>query len=131
MDKPIIITPSELFTMFIGACTAIITISAAAGIIFKLMTKVKQPEAIQNERLSACENNIAEIYKKFIDYDMYFKHDKLRIDRLEDGNEAANGALLALLSHAINGNDIEALKEARSDLEKHLIKRKNLKLDAL
>lgn len=123
MNNTITFTPSELFTMVIAICGAIVTVSAAITVIFKVITKVKEPETVQNTRLTKCEADIGNIYKKFMDYDMYFKRDKWRLDRLEDGNEVISEDLLALLSHAINGNDIDSLTKARNTLNEYLIKK--------
>ena len=123
MEKPIIFTPTELFTMIVAICGAIVTVSAAVGVLIKAFTKAKEPEAIQNQRLAKCESDIAEVYRKFMDYDTFLKHDKIRLDRLEDGNEVVSEALLALLSHAINGNDVDALTKARNNLNDYLIKK--------
>lgn len=123
MEKPIMFTPTELFTMIVAICGAIVTVSAAVGVLIKAVTKVKEPETIQNQRLAKCESDISEAYKKFMDYDTFLKRDKVRLDRLEDGNEVVSEALLALLSHAINGNDVDALTKARNNLNDYLIKK--------
>lgn len=123
MNKPIMFTPTELYTMIIAICGSIVTVSAAVTVIIKLITKAKEPEIAQNERLTKCETDINEIYRKFMDYDRYLKHDKVRLNRLEDGNEIVSEALLGLLSHAINGNDIQALTTARDKLNAYLIKK--------
>ena len=128
MHEPIMFTPSEMFTMIVAISAAIVTIAGAVSVIVKLIAKTKEPESVQNDRITACENRISEIYKKFVDYDLYLKHDKRRLDKLEDGNEVVSEALLALLSHAINGNDIDGLVNAKNKLNNYLI-RKNREED--
>lgn len=49
--------------------------------------------------------------------------DNRRIQSLEDGNRAICKALIALLSHEINGNSTEKLNKALSDLNNYLIER--------
>ena len=49
--------------------------------------------------------------------------DNRRINSLEDGNRVVCKALIALLSHEINGNSIDKLQKALSDLNDYLIAR--------
>ena len=49
--------------------------------------------------------------------------DKRRIDSLEDGQKAMCRGILALLSHEINGNSVDKLKEAQAGLTDYLIER--------
>lgn len=128
MEQPIIFTPTEMFTMIVAICGAIVTVAGAVTVIVKAIKQVKAPEVLQNDRITACEGNIADIYKKFMDYDMFLKRDKKRLDKLEDGNEVVSEALLALLSHAINGNDVDGLTSAKNKLNNYLI-RKNREED--
>lgn len=122
-------SPNEIFTIVIAICGAIVTISAAIGVIIKVILKTKEPEVKQNERLSNIEARLIAIDQKFSEYDLYFRRDKKRIDRLETGNEVANEALLALISHAINGNDIDSLKSAKHKMEQYLISSNNTNND--
>lgn len=49
--------------------------------------------------------------------------DHKRIKSLEDGNRVVCKALMALLSHEINGNSNDKLQKALSDLNDYLIER--------
>ena len=57
------------------------------------------------------------------DVDQKLDKDNKRIASLEDGNKVICKALIAMLSHEINGNSIEKLKKAMSDLQDYLIER--------
>ena len=114
MNKPITLTPSDLITMFLAICVGITTISAAVTVIVKLIQKAKQPNQTQNERIEALE-------KKVKEFENYFNNDNKRLDELEEGNRVTQQALLALLSHSINGNDTDKLTKARDDLQVYLI----------
>lgn len=50
-----------------------------------------------------------------------------RIGHSEQGSNVTMKALLALLSHGIDGNAIEPMKEAKADLENYLIDGQNIK----
>lgn len=95
-------------------CGAVCTIAAAAAVFAKALAKAQEPEAVQNQRLDALEKKV----DKFAEF---FDRDKRRLDSLDEGNRVTQQALLALMSHAINGNDIEKLSRAKDDLESYLI----------
>jgi hypothetical protein len=80
------------------------------------MVKAHEPEHIQDQRLDALEQQV----KKFGEY---LDRDNRRLNSLDEGNRVTQQALLALMSHAINGNDIDKLSRAKDDLESYLINR--------
>lgn len=57
------------------------------------------------------------------DVDDKLNSDNKRIRTLEDGNRVVCKALMALLSHEINGNSNDKLQKALSDLNNYLIER--------
>lgn len=84
----------------------------------------KEPTKVLETRIDALETIInAEYKQRFIDYDSHFKADLQRIEQIEEGNKVTQKALLALLSHAIDGNNTEQLKKAENDLTQYLIDR--------
>lgn len=95
-------------------CTFIITLSSAINVISTWVAKARDPEERQNERIAAIEEDL-KIIKQKLD------NDNKRIKILEDGNRVTQMALLALMSHAINGDDIDKLTEAKTKLEQYLI----------
>ena len=46
-----------------------------------------------------------------------------RLDKIEEVNTITQRALLALLAHGIDGNDIEAMRKAKAELTDYLIER--------
>ena len=57
------------------------------------------------------------------DVDAKLDSDNKRIATLEEGNKVVCRALIAMLSHEINGNSKEKLQAAMSDLQNYLIER--------
>ena len=57
------------------------------------------------------------------DVDDKLDRDNRRIASLEEGNKAICRALMALLSHEINGNSTDKLQKALTDLSDYLIER--------
>lgn len=100
---------------------AIITISTAIGIIINLVSKLKEPEKKQNERIKALEDRADKFDLIVEKFQGYFDNDDKRLKEIGEGNKITQTALLALLKHALNGNDTEALKVAEKSLEEYLI----------
>ena len=121
MNNSITFTPAELVSIILGICAAIITISAAIGVIAKLVVKARAPEAEQNIRLDTIDKRLDDIDKTIATFREYFTNDDNRFKAIEKSNKVTQTALLALLKHSLNGNDIDSLKEAEKSLEEYLI----------
>ena len=107
-------TLGQLVTIILGICGGIVTISAAITVLIKTVQKIKEPEKAQDARILALEEQV----KKF---NKFFDNDNKRLVELERGNTVTQQAILALLSHALNGNDEDSLKSAKSNLEQYLL----------
>ena len=69
------------------------------------------------------DQKISQLESRLDSHDTYLKNDKDRIDSIEAGNKVTQQAILALLSHAINGDSREQLEKARNSLNDYLINR--------
>lgn len=121
MDNVISFTPAQIIALVLSVCGAIVTISAAIGVIAKALDKARAPEKEQNERLDAHEKRLNahdEIIEKFKEC---FDNDDRRFKEIEKSNKITQSALLALLKYSLNGNDTESLKRAEESLENYLI----------
>lgn len=87
-----------------------------SNIAIAIVGKIKSPNVRQDERITALETNVAQL-KEFLD------NDNRRIKSIEAGNRVTQQGLLALMSHALNGNDVDKLEKARDDLQSYLISR--------
>lgn len=123
MDNSITFTPSQLISIILGICAAIVTISAAVGVIVKAIEKARAPEVAQNERLDKIEERLAKLDEINEKFKRYFTNDDNRFKNIEKSNKITQTALLALLKHSLNGNDTEALKQAEKSLEDYLIEK--------
>lgn len=117
MDTVIQFTPAQLIVL----AGAIITISSAIGVIINLITKLREPEKKQDERIKALESRLDKTDAIIEKFQGYFDNDDKRLKAIDEGNKITQQGLLALLKHALNGNDTEALKVAEKNLEKYLI----------
>ena len=123
MDKVISFTWAELvgFISLIGG--AIITVSAVVTIIINGVKKLRAPEDKQNEKLKNHEDRIKSLEDQNKIFTQYFINDDKRFKAIERSNKITQSAILALLKHSINGQDIESLKKAEKSLEEFLIEK--------
>ena len=123
MDNVISFTPAELVAFITAIGGAIVTIGAVITLIAKLITRARLPELKQNERLDAIEATL-ETHQATLDkYEVYFANDDSRFKAIENSNRITLEALLALLKHAQDGNNVEALVDAEKNLKKYLIEK--------
>lgn len=108
------LTPQEFWTILMACCSTLITISAAVSIVISAIKKLKEPENVQNKKIDSIETRLKVLEE-------YFDNDNHRILAIEEGNRVTQKALLALMSHAINGNNVEELKKAENTLREYLI----------
>ena len=95
------ITPQDLVT-FLWVASALVAFSLA---LWNLAEKLKKS--------NGWRGNV----------EMKLNTDKERIEALEAGQKAVCRGVLALLSHEINGNSIDKLREASAEITDYLIER--------
>lgn len=79
-----------------------------------MIRKAKAPNELQNARLAKLEDRMDRAY-------ILLAKDKDKLDNFSEGERITQQALLALMSHAINGNDTDKLEAAKNRLEEYLI----------
>ena len=112
MDTIIAFTPAQVLAF----CSAIVVISGAVHVLINLFSRLSAPTKLQNTRLD-------QIDKKLERYDGLLKRDLIRFENVDEANRVTQRAILALLSHGIDGNNTDELKNARKELQEYLIKR--------
>lgn len=115
MQTVMTFTLSQLIAGFVAVCGGFTCVVVAISHGAKIVKAAKAPEAKQNERITTLENRCNR-------FDEFFGKDKRRLDHIEDGNRVTQRAILALLRHGIDGNDIDALKSAETELHDFLLK---------
>lgn len=121
MDNVISFTPAQIIAVILAICGAIVTISAAIGVITKAISKAREPEELQNKRLDDHDKRLGALEEIAGKFKEYFDNDDKRFKEIERTNKITISALLAILKHSLNGNDIESLKQAEKSLEEYLI----------
>lgn len=104
------------FEMVVLICGGLMTITNFIILVVSLIGKAKSPYKALLDRIEALEKSKEE-------HDRLLNNDKKKLDVLEEGNKVLQKSMLALLAHGIDGNSIDAMKEARDELQKYLINR--------
>jgi hypothetical protein len=99
----------QLWQMFLAMCGSVATIAGAGAIIYKIYKSAKRPDTERDEALVR--------HQRMLD------NDNKRLKELEESNKIIMQSMLAIMSHEIDGNHVEDLKQARDDLQKYLIRR--------
>ncbi len=109
-------TSAEVWTAILAVASAIVLLSNAAEKIAKAVQTAKAPNQTQNDRLDALEE-----WRKSVDRTL--AADKQHFESVDAGNRVTQLALLALLDHGIDGNNIDQMQHAKEELQNHLINR--------
>lgn len=110
------LTPGEIVAAVLAVASAIVLLANAAEKIVKAWKAAKAPNDQQNQRLDALEARMEKVEGKL-------DHDNDRLDMIDIGTRVSQRALLALLDHGIDGNNIEQMQHAKEELQDHLINR--------
>lgn len=123
--EPIVISPNDLWQVIVAVCGGIIALSGAGAVITGIIHKAKAPNAKQNQRLDAIEDDIKKINQQLDADNGRFADDADRINELEQTMKFTTKLIIeslqALTSHAIDGNNIEQLKKADDSLNNYLL----------
>ena len=108
--------PPEIVEALSAWFGVILQVASVIALLFALAKFATKPNTTQNERLARLEEWQAKAIVRLAEGDEHMAD-------LDESNRVTQKALLAMLSHAISGNDIEKLKEARKELETYLIQK--------
>jgi hypothetical protein len=104
------------WTLTLAVASGIFILFNAAESIVKTIKAMRAPNVKQDERINALETWRAEVDRKL-------NADHGHLIAIDDGNRVTQRALLALLDHGIDGNNIEQMQHAKEELQDHLINR--------
>lgn len=110
------ITPGEAVAALLAVASAFVLLANATEKVVAAWKAAKAPNVQQNQRLDALEEWRREVDRKLTS-------DNDRLSAIDGGNRVTQRALLALLDHGIDGNNIEQMQHAKEELQEHLINR--------
>ena len=106
------ITPQDL-VLYFGLILTILNIIDRSSL---LKEKAKAPQKEMEIRINALEDKVDRL-------NTYLTNDNARIENLEEGGRVLLKSLGALLSHGIDGNNVQEMKAAKEELNEYLIRR--------
>lgn len=113
-------TLAELLALILACASGFLLLANAAektvGVYKAWKAPSVQQNAQQNARLDALE-----LWRKEVDGKL--DNDNVRLEAIAEDNRVTQRALLALLDHGIDGNNIKQMQDAKEDLRTHLINR--------
>ena len=104
------------FAQLVGLAVVVLVLAGAYNTIMSAVKNYRE----EKKRKDAPVNTLEETVKK---HDEQLKDDHERLDDLEDSNRIIMRALMALLSHEINGNSDDKLKASYDEIQQFLIQK--------
>ena len=104
----------ETWTLLLSGASAVVLLWSAVKTIVEIVKAAKAPNAKQDERIK-----VLEVWRTEVDGKL--NNDNERLEAIATDNRVTQRALLALLDHGIDGNNIKQMQDAKEDLQAHLI----------
>jgi hypothetical protein len=108
---------THALTVILACASAIVLIANALEKLLALARGVRSPIEGTNARLDSLERWREEVERK-----LERDHDRLR--EIDESISVTQRAILALLDHGIDGNNVEGMRDAKEELNTHLTSRR-------
>lgn len=127
MDKPIMLTPHDVWNIFLAICGGIVAISAAFAVIIKIIDHFKAPDKKQDERIRLLEVRVDKIDSRLEDGNKHFEQHDMQMESLKESMKKSNRlvieSLKILIEHDIDGNNIDGLKQMNHKIDNYLLEK--------
>jgi len=144
MDTVFTLTPAGIIAGFLAICGGFTTVCVAGGWAVKIwkakqapsreirkeLAELKDETEKHSEILSEDKQALDTMRKEFSElrtevrkHGELLDNDNKALKQLQEGNHITQKALLALLAHGIDGNDVSRMKAVKAELEDYLINR--------
>lgn len=125
MTKPIIIRPDDIYTFVIGLAALITSAGVIVAQLMKLHAKIHAPQKTHELMLKNHEDRLNEHDIKFAKIAEALDRDLQRLREQEESNEVTQKSLLAIMNNMLNEKNEDGLRNAKNELERYLIHKKN------
>lgn len=115
MQHQFVFTPEDVYKTILAIAGFIVAVTAALKVILEAIKKAKEPDQIQNGRITSLEERVTSMEDKM-------KRSDENLERVALGSEIIMKCLLAMMSHELDGNHTEGLRQAQEELNDFLIK---------
>lgn len=113
MNEPIIFTMGDIVSLIKAITWLIGSIGVIAGAVMWLWNRLKKPNQTQNARLDALERHMMEVDQRLDEGNAHF-------GSIDASSRITQRALLALLSHGIDGNSIAPMEKSKAEILEYL-----------
>ena len=104
------------FEQLIGTAAVILLLVGVYNTIMGAIKTAREEKRLKDQPVNNLENTVEDHTKKL-------KNDHERITQLEDSNRIIMRALMAVMSHEVNGNSTEKLQKSMDEIQQFLIER--------
>ena len=104
------------FEQLIGTAAVLLLLIGVYNTIMGAIKTAREEKKLKDQPVNTLENTVVDHTKKLA-------KDHERITQLEDSNRIIMRALMAVMSHEINGNSTEKLQQSMEEIQKFLIER--------
>lgn len=111
---------------FNSVIVGLVVILLAIDVYIRVMTAIKthrEEVKRRNTPVDTLEEKVEKQEEKIEEHEDKLRKDYERLNRLEEGNRIMMRAQMALLSHEINNNSIDKLKDSFDEIQQFLINR--------
>lgn len=110
------VTAAEMWTAILAVASAIVLLYNAGKALAGIRQAAKAPNDKLTQRIDDLEARVGKVEKNQ-------EKDREHFDAIDASNRVTQVALLALLDHGIDGNNIDQMQHAKEELQTHLINR--------
>lgn len=111
------LSPGQLFLVLCGVLLAVAGFINAVGAAFDRMANWRHAAQAPNREQ---DTRLGDLERRMGDVERMLGNDKHSLDKINGGLEASFQVQLALLDHALNGNNIKQMQDARDGLYAYL-----------
>ena len=104
------------FEQLIGTAAVILLLVGIYNTIMGAIKTAREEKRLKNQPVSTLETTVSDHSEKL-------KNDHERITSLEESNRIIMRALMAVMSHEINGNSTDKLRDSMEEINDFLIKK--------
>ena len=104
------------FEQIIGTAAVILLLVGIYNTIMGAVKTAREEKKLRNQPVNTLENTVDDHTKKLA-------NDHERITQLEESNRIIMRALMAVMSHEVNGNSTEKLQNSMNEIQEFLIGR--------
>ena len=116
MHHQIIFSPEDIVQIVHAFCSMVGEIAVVVGAVAAFIAWLKKPKEKRLAELADHEKRISSLEAKCEKYQSFFQEQDVRFDALEKETKVYQRGMLALINHALSGNNTEELETCREEL---------------